>query len=84
MLEKKEEFTMWYNDKTVIATHTKNGTQMAWAIVSGVGITGWIRIKPASADGVSNVFMILCTALANNRKVDVLIENGEILQATLK
>lgn len=75
---------MWHNDKTVIATHTKNSTQNSWALVSGVGINGWIRIRPASADGVTNVFMILCAALANSRKVDVLIENGEILEATLK
>jgi hypothetical protein len=75
---------MWHNDKTVVATHTKNGTQNAWAIINGVGISGWISIRPASADGVTNVFMILCTALANNRKVDVLIENGQILEATLK
>ena len=43
---------MWYNGKSVIATHTKNGTQMAWAIVSGVG-SGWLRITPAKSSRYS-------------------------------
>lgn len=75
---------MWQYDKTVIRTHAKNGAQMAWAIVDGVDISGWIRIRPASPDGVTNVFMILSAALANGHKVDVLIDNGEITQATLR
>lgn len=75
---------MWHNDKTVVATHAKNGTQMCWAVISGVPITGWIRIKPATADGVSNVFRILCLAQATGRHVDVYIPSGEIEQATLR
>jgi hypothetical protein len=55
---------------------------MAWAIISG--ISGWLRIKTLSADGVTNVFMILSTALANNRTVDVYIRNNQIEQATLR
>ncbi len=74
---------MWYNDKQVIRTHAKDGAQQAWAIVSGVG-TSWLRIKPNAADGVSNIYMILSTALANNRKVDVFVTNNEISQATLR
>ncbi|MFY9942388.1 MAG: S8 family peptidase, partial [Desulfobacterales bacterium] len=71
----------WQYNKTVIRTHAKNNTQMAWAIIDG---GGWLRVKPISIDGVSNIFMILCEALANNRKVDVFIEDGQIAQATLK
>jgi len=74
---------MWYNDKQVTRTHAKNGTQQAWAIVSGVG-SGWLRITPNAADGVSNIYMILNAALANNRKVDVYVTNNEISQATLR
>jgi hypothetical protein len=70
----------WQYNKTVIRTHAKNNTQMAWAIIDG---GGWLRVKPNSIDGVSNVFMILCEALANNRKVDVFIQDGQIAQATL-
>jgi hypothetical protein len=74
---------MWQNDKQVIRTHAKNGTQQAWAIVSGVG-SGWLRIRPNAADGVSNIYMILSAALANNRKVDVFVTNNEISEATLR
>jgi hypothetical protein len=74
---------MWHNNKQVTRTHAKNSTQQAWAIISGVG-NGWIRIRPNAADGVSNVYLILSTALANNRRVDVLVTNNEITEATLR
>jgi hypothetical protein len=75
---------MWYYGKSVIRAHSKNGSQMAWAIISGLLNNAWLRVTPASADGVTNVFIILSTALANNRLVDVLVVNGEITQATLQ
>jgi hypothetical protein len=56
---------------------------MAWAIVAGVG-SGWLRITPNSADGVTNIYNILSMALANNRHVDVYVTNNEISQATLR
>ena len=74
---------MWHNNLQVTRTHAKNGAQLAWAIVPGAG-SGWLRIKPTSADGVTNVFMILSAALANNRRVDVYVQSGEITQATLR
>ena len=73
---------MWHNDLSVIRTHCKNPTQQAWAIIQN--FSGWLRIKPNSPDGVTNVFLILTAALANNRKVDVLIVNNEIIEATLR
>jgi hypothetical protein len=74
---------MWHNDKQVTRTHAKSGTQQAWAIVSGVG-SGWLRIRPNAADGVSNIYMILSAALANSRRVDVFVTNNEISEATLR
>jgi hypothetical protein len=73
---------MWYPNKTVVATHAKDGTRMAWAIISG--IAGWKRIRPNSPDGVTNLHLLLSTARANNRKVDVYIVSNQITQATLK
>jgi hypothetical protein len=55
---------------------------MSWAIIDG--ISNWKRVKPTSADGVSNILMILSTAKANSRKVDVYINGNEIEQATLR
>ena len=74
---------MWHNVKTVVRVHTRNGSKQSWAIINGVG-NGWLRIKPGTTDGVSNIHMLLGTALANNRKVDVLVQNNEISQATLR
>ena len=74
---------MWHNNLLVTRTHAKNGSQLAWAIVPGAG-SGWLRIRPSAADGVTNVFMILSAALANNRRVDVFVQNGQITQATLR
>jgi len=73
---------MWHNNLTVISTHCKNPTQQAWAFIQG--FSGWISIKPQSPDGVTNVFLLLTTGLANNRKVDVLIVDGQITEATLR
>ena len=75
---------MWYYGKNVIRTHAKNGGQMAWAMISGVLGNAWISITPAAPDGVTNVHLILTTALANNRLVDVLIVNNQITEATLQ
>jgi hypothetical protein len=74
---------MWNNDKVVVRTHCKNPTQQAWAIITGVG-SGWLRIKPNAADGVTNIYLILSLALANNRRVDVFVVNNEITEATLR
>lgn len=73
---------MWHNDLSVIRTHSKNPTQQAWAIIQN--LSGWLRIRPQSPDGVSNVLLILTVALANNRKVDVLVVDNEITEATLR
>ena len=73
---------MWHNNKNVVVTHCKNGPKMGWAIIAGM--SGWKRIRPTAADGVTNVFMILSMAKANNRKVDVYIKDNFIEQATLK
>ena len=73
---------MWHNNRTVVSAHAKDGSRMAWAIISG--ISGWKRIRPNVPDGVTNLHLLLSVALANNRRVDVFIQNNEISQATLK
>ena len=72
---------VWQYNKRVIRTHAKTGSQMAWAIIEG---SSWLRVRTNSPDGVTNVFEILCEALANSRRVDVYIQNGQIAQATLR
>lgn len=71
----------WHSNKSVIRTHTKYHSQMAWVLFNQ---SCWIRIRPQSPDGVTNLLMIFSQALANNRKVDVYIRNGQIQEATLR
>jgi hypothetical protein len=73
---------MWYNNKTVTRTYTSKDSQNCYAIISG--ISGWKKIKTGAADGVTNVFVILCAAKANSRPVDVYLVSNQIERATLR
>jgi peroxiredoxin family protein len=48
------------------------------------GVAGWKKVRPNAADGVTNVFIILSTALANGRNVDVFINGDQVERATLR
>jgi M6 family metalloprotease-like protein len=71
----------WQNARTVLRTHAKNGAKQTW--VYFVGDSGWLLIDGTSTDGNTNLFLTLCEGLANNRKVDVLVSGGRVVQATL-
>ncbi len=71
----------WHSNKSVIRTHVQDHSQRVWVLFHQ---SCWIRIRPQSPDGVSNLLMIFSQALANNRKVDVYIRNGQIQAATLR
>ncbi len=73
---------MWYNNRTVSWTHSKTGSQQAWAIISG--LSGWKRIRTGYADGVTNIYGLLNIAKANGRRVDVYVQNNLIEQVTLR
>lgn len=73
---------MWHNDRTVDRTYTTHHAQNCWAIISG--IAGWTKVRPNAADGVTNVFAILCAARANGRRVDVYVVSDQIERAILK
>ncbi len=73
---------MWYNNITVTNAYTSHHSENAWAILSG--ISGWKKIKTGATDGVTNVFVVLSTAKANGRPVDVYIVNNLIERVTLR
>ena len=73
---------MWHNNKSIVRTHCKKNSQQAWAIIQG--LAGWKRIRTGAQDGVSNIFLTLCQARSNGRKVDVFINGGFIEQVTLR
>jgi hypothetical protein len=57
---------VWTNINQVYSTHN---SQNAWAHLAGTN--AWHRILTGATDGVTNVFVLLCTAKANNRQVYV-------------
>lgn len=71
---------MWHNNKKVIQTFVHHTTQWGWANIEGIG---WKRIKDDAADGVTNLFIMMCAAKANDRMVNVNIDGGLITTAYL-
>lgn len=71
----------WQNGLTVLRTHAKNGAKQTWVYLEGY--SGWLLIDGASSDGNTKLFSTLSEGLANNRKVDVLVSGGRVVQATL-
>jgi M6 family metalloprotease-like protein len=67
----------WVYGKKVSYVSADDNTKLAHTIIEG--FDGWRRIKPTSPDGVTNILVILRTALAYNRNVNILFEeSGEI------
>jgi M6 family metalloprotease-like protein len=67
----------WVYGKQVLYVSGSHNTLWAHTIIEG--FDGWRKIKPTSMDGVSNILVILKTAVAYRRRVNVLFEaNGEI------
>lgn len=64
---------MWHNNKTVNRTFATHHGQNAWAIINT--IAGWKKIKTGNEDGVTNLFVALNAARANDRPVDVFIND---------
>lgn len=67
---------MWTNINQVYAS--RDG-QNAWAHLAGT--SAWHRILWGAADGVTNCFVLLCAAKANNRQAYVVLDgNKNIIQ----
>jgi len=67
---------MTHTNIDVIRTFSAPNTKTAWAYLSG-GLN-WVKVAQTSADGVTNVFMVLNAARANNKKVTVNIVSNAI------
>ncbi|EKV00626.1 Astacin (Peptidase family M12A) [Leptolyngbya sp. PCC 7375] len=60
-------YTTWYNNRRVYQTFASTGRENAWANIEGLG---WRKIAPESRDGVTNMFVAFCEAVANNKRVN--------------
>ena len=70
---------MWNYNKKVNATFVHHTSQVAWADIQDLG---WRQIKGGTADGVTNLIVLLSTAKANDRLVHVFIDAADNKIAT--
>lgn len=67
----------WVYGKKVNYVSADDNTNWAHTIIEG--FDGWRRIKPTSPDGTTNILIILKTAVAYDKKVNILFEaTGEV------
>jgi M6 family metalloprotease-like protein len=69
----------WINAKLVLHTYAHANSKTAYAIIES--LSGWRKIAPTSADGVTNVMRILNAAKANAKRVNVYIDADNQIQA---
>ncbi len=65
-----------YNNKKITTTFSSSDSQNAWAYIDAVG---WRKIKTGSTDGVTNVYIMLNAAKANNRLVNVSTDSNNYI-----
>ncbi len=64
---------MLYTNKKVLATYAHATGQWGFARVEGID---WRQITRGSADGVTNLFMLLNTARSKDRTVHVQVDDA--------
>ncbi|WP_350335229.1 Dot/Icm T4SS effector Zinc-dependent metalloprotease LegP [Coralliovum pocilloporae] len=73
-------YTTWHNNKRVQRVYSTHDSQNAWAAIEGLG---WRKIKTGDKDGVTNCFITVCDAMANNRNVNVYADGSTISRVYL-
>jgi len=68
----------WELDRGVANVFTSADPSNAWALIEG---HDWLKINPSSPDGVTNVFILLNTAMVQDRRVDVFITANGMIHA---
>ncbi len=63
----------WQTNRLVRYVFSTYASKSAYAIIEGV--SGWLKVHPESADGVSNVLKALEIAKAFDRRVNVYLQN---------
>ena len=70
----------WRHNMTISRAYTTSDSKNAWAYVNTVG---WRKISPDAPDGVTDVFMTVCEAVANSKKASVYLDGSFIHRAML-
>lgn len=63
-----------FSNKLVARTYATPHSQNGWAKLQGIG---WRKVQKKSDDGVTNMFLMLVAAKANNRTVSGTINNDK-------
>lgn len=71
---------VWVSNKKVLRVFTSPHTMNAWANIETLG---WRKVEALTPDGVTNTFILLSEARANNKTVSVYVDNNTIYQAYL-
>jgi hypothetical protein len=70
----------WHSNVTVTQVYATPHSQNAWAYFQGLG---WRKIQTGSADGVTNMHILLTEARANNRPVTIYADGNLVYYAYL-
>ncbi|MBB3192494.1 Dot/Icm T4SS effector Zinc-dependent metalloprotease LegP [Halomonas cerina] len=73
-------YTTWHNNKSVLQTYSTHHAQNAWARIQDLG---WRKVETGSADGITNTFLALCEAQANNHNVNVYADGDKLYRTYL-
>lgn len=71
---------VWVSNKKVNLIFASPHSKNAWASIESLG---WRKIEQRDADGVTNMFVALVEARANNKTVSVYVDNNHIYQTYL-
>jgi astacin len=66
-------YTLWHYNKRVWRAFASVDSQNVWVDIEGLG---WRKLKSGAADGVTNMFVAFCEAVANNLRVHI-FANGQ-------
>ena len=67
------EGKIWHRGINLSRVYCTNAARNAWAEVHGLG---WRKVRASSASGVTNMFSVLCDAAANDKKVDIYMDES--------
>jgi hypothetical protein len=68
----------WESYRNVHRVFATVNPSNAYALITG---HDWLKISPLSPDGVTNVFIVLNTAMVQDRRVDVFITEAGMIHA---
>lgn len=68
----------WLSNVTVSQVYASRDSQNAWAHFTGYG---WRRIRPGTADGLTNMLILFAYARARDRRVTVYTDGDSVYQA---